>query len=377
MATQRDVNDTQSLVRKTLETTIRVGLVLSLGLLCFYILSPFLAPMLWGVILAISVMPLFEKVSKVFGGKTTLTTIVMTSLTLACLIVPTFILLKSLVGSIQSLAMQMAEGQLDIPAPPDNIKVWPIVGPKLYRYWSLGSENLSGLLRQIEPQILTVKDWALNSVGSVMVAFFQFIFAVVIAGILLPKSDASRKLSVKFFNRLDKHLGEKFVTLTIKTVRGVAQGVIGVAALQAILGGLGMLLAGVPYAGLWALGILFTATVQLPTLIVLVPAAIYVFSTASTLVAVIFVVFCLIVSLGDNVLRPIMIGKNLDTPNLIIFLGTLGGVMFMGIVGLFTGPVILSVGYRLFVAWLNETKQVLEEPAQVMDLDDDERREAA
>ena len=134
----------------------------------------------------------------------------------------------------------------------------------------------------------------------------------------------------------------------------MAQGVIGVAAIQAVLGGLGMFAMDVPGWGLWTVLILVFAIAQLPPLIVLGPVIVYVFSVADTTPAVIFMIYSLIVSASDGFLKPLFLGRGMDTPMLVILLGAIGGMLAAGIIGLFIGAIILALGYELFMAWLND-----------------------
>jgi predicted PurR-regulated permease PerM len=141
------------------------------------------------------------------------------------------------------------------------------------------------------------------------------------------------------------------------TIRSVAQGVLGVAIIQAILAGIGLLAIGVPYAGIWTLLVLLLAIMQVPTILVLGPIMLYVFSVEATLPAVLFMIWGLLVGFSDNVLKPLLLGRGLDVPMLVILMGAIGGMIFSGIIGLFVGAVVLSVGYRLFTAWLRQDAQ--------------------
>lgn len=147
-----------------------------------------------------------------------------------------------------------------------------------------------------------------------------------------------------------------------KTIRSVALGVLGIAIIQSILGGLGMALAGVPASGLWALAILILAVIQLPPLLIMGPAAVYVFANASTVTAVIFLIWAIIVSGSDTFLKPLLLGRGVDVPMLVILLGAIGGMMMTGILGLFLGAIVLAIAYQLFVAWLGEAPPSAEGP---------------
>jgi predicted PurR-regulated permease PerM len=182
----------------------------------------------------------------------------------------------------------------------------------------------------------------------------QFIISIIIAGVFLATAGSGKNAAVRVATRFAGEKGAEFATMAEKTIRSVALGVIGIATIQSLLGGLGMALAGVPAAGLWALAILILAVIQLPPLLVMGPAAIYVFANASTVVAVIFLIWAIFVSISDTFLKPLLLGRGVNVPMLVVLLGAIGGMMMMGIIGLFLGAVILAIGYQLFVAWLED-----------------------
>jgi predicted PurR-regulated permease PerM len=162
-------------------------------------------------------------------------------------------------------------------------------------------------------------------------------------------------------SRLTGERGEEFAMLATKTVRSVAQGVLGVALIQCLLAGVGLLAAGVPGAGLWALLVLLLAIVQLPPILILAPIIVYVFSVSSTTVAVIFMIWSIAVSMSDAFLKPLLLGRGVQVPMLIILVGAIGGMIHSGIIGLFVGAVVLALGYELFKAWLQEGQQTTEQ----------------
>ena len=148
---------------------------------------------------------------------------------------------------------------------------------------------------------------------------------------------------------------QAFNDLSAKTVRSVATGVLGVAFILALLAGLGMLVAGVPYAGVWSVLVLLLAIMQLPPLIVLLPIAIWLFgSTDSQLVAWGFLVWSILVSLSDGALKAVFLGRGVDVPMLVILLGAIGGMILQGFIGLFIGAVALALFYQLLTEWLSE-----------------------
>jgi predicted PurR-regulated permease PerM len=191
----------------------------------------------------------------------------------------------------------------------------------------------------------------------------QFLAAVLIAAAMLANDTVTRAMMERLARRLVGDRADEFLSLTTATIRSVAVGVLGVAFIQAVAGGIGMALAGVPGAGLWALFILILAIAQLPPLLILLPAIIYVFSTGdSTVMAVAFTVWSVFVSFSDALLKPLLLGRGVEAPMLVILLGAIGGMLYAGIIGLFLGAVILALGYKLFQAWLQSGLE--EQPEQ-------------
>ena len=196
--------------------------------------------------------------------------------------------------------------------------------------------------------------WVIGAAAGVGKGVLLFLVSILIAGAFLVYGQSGSQALETVAARILKGDGKQFVDLAGATIRSVAQGVLGVAVIQAILAGIGMMLVGVPYAGLWALLVLLLAIIQLPPLVVLGPVIVYVFSVETTVPAVLFMIWGLIVSASDTFLKPLFLGRGMDIPMLVILLGAIGGMILSGIIGLFVGAVVLAVGYTLFMAWLGQ-----------------------
>ena len=181
-----------------------------------------------------------------------------------------------------------------------------------------------------------------------------FAFSIIIAGVLLLNAGKGYEAFRGIGRRLAGERGAGFVDLTVATIRSVAKGVLGVALIQTLLAAIGLLVMQVPGAGIWAAIVLVLAVMQLPPLLVLGPVAIWVFSTAEPVPATVFLVYSLLVSFSDGILKPLLLGRGVDVPMLVILLGAIGGMISAGIIGLFTGAVVLAIGYQLFNFWLHE-----------------------
>jgi predicted PurR-regulated permease PerM len=352
MASSDHPSPDKSYLNRALEVSIHIGLFALLAAACFLVLSPFIAVVAWGVTIAIAGYPGYCKLRKLLGGRGGLAAVLLTLLLLTLLIAPIVLLAQTLIDGSVALATHLQNGAL-IPPPPSNLATWPIIGRPLNSLWSLASTNLSAALGHIAPQLKGAAARLLSSAAGVGLAVLQLFISIVVAGFLLANSSQGARVSRKFAIHLFGSKAEEFETLAAATVRSVTTGILGVALIQSLLAGLGFLVVGLPGAGLWALMFLIAAIVQVGAL-ALAPAVIYIFATAATAKAVAFLIWCVIVALMDNVLKPVLLGRGLPIPILVVFLGAMGGLLAMGIIGLFVGPVLLSVGYKLFLAWLDE-----------------------
>jgi len=354
--------DDKAFHARILDAAIRISLLALLVLWCFNIVRPFIMPVLWGAIMAVAIYPLFVKAYAAFGGRQKLTATLITLLALAILIVPTVMLSGSMIESSKTLSEQLDAGTLVVPPPSETVKDWPLIGEKTYGIWKLFSTNLEAALGKFKPQVEAVGKWFISAAAGVGGGILMFIISIIIAGAFLVYGRSGSEAVVKVTGRvLGDRGGREFVELASATIRSVAQGVLGVALIQSILAGIGLLVMGVPYAGVWAALVLLLAIIQLPPLLILGPIVVYEFSVAETVPAVIFMVWSMLVSVSDGFLKPLFLGRGMDIPMLVILLGAIGGMMLSGIIGLFVGAVVLAVGYTLFTTWLEQEQHDSEE----------------
>ena len=335
------------------EVFIRLSLLAIMGVCCALLLRPFLNLIICGILIAVGLYPVYEWLTKALGGRRKLSATLCSAVLLLVIIVPSVLLAGTLVGGIRSMTEQVRTGQLQIPPPPPGLAKLPLVGPRLEAFWTQSSTNLSEVAKRFGPQIMKRIPAVLAATAGIGGAVLQFIIAIVIAGFLLATCEANSRFADKVFVRIFGDLGEEIKDLVASTVRTVTNGILGVAVIQTLFASLGFWVAGLPGAGLWAVIFLIAAVLQVGAL-VLLPAILYGFAAFSTTRAVIFLVWCIVVGLMDNVLKPILLGRGAKVPMLVIFLGVLGGFMVMNsIIGLFLGAIVLSVGYKLFMAWLD------------------------
>lgn len=222
----------------------------------------------------------------------------------------------------------------------------------------MASTNLGAALKQFAPQIKTAAAALISKIGGGIFGIFMIIISMCITGVFLAKSEKCSIAATRLLTRFAGEKGPEIKDLSVATIRGVMQGVVGVAIIQAILAAAGMVLVQVPAAGLWSLLVLVFAVSQLPLILLLGPIAAYVFSYAGTTTAVLFLIWAIFVSVSDGFLKPVLMGRGLDLPILVILIGAIGGMIFSGIIGLFVGAVILAVMYTLFKTWLDEAGDI-------------------
>jgi len=347
----------QSSNNSVYDTTIRLFILLLIVAWCLLIMYPFVNIILWSLILAMAIYPLHKVLSSKIGGKPKLASFIIVFSILAIIFVPTGFLIGSLVDEVKELKVNYDNGTLSIPPPTEKVKEWPIIGEKLYDTWQAAYVDIEKIIIKYQDQLTdlgrTIGKGVLGAVSGVT----QIMLALIIAGILLVFSGTAESLR-KFFRKLAGNKGDEFADVTIKTVANVVKGVLGVALILAILHGILLMVAGIPYAGLWSLLIFVLAVLQLPVVFVTVPIIIYMFATKEPVPAIVWTVLLLVAGLSDNVLKPILLGKDAPVPMLVIFIGVIGGFIFSGFIGLFTGAIVMSIGYKLFAGWINTSDEV-------------------
>ena len=345
-----DAND-----RRIFERVVGFLLVALLAFACLQITLPFLGPILWGVVIAVSTWPLFVRLRAALGGWSKTAAAIMTLGLFVVLVAPVALLVSSLADSVRAvsgLVQDLAQaGSTGVPA---WLVKLPLVGPLAATYWDDLVANLAGILQQVRPYIGIVTAWVLQRGASLGVAVLEFLIAVGIAGVLYVTGEAGIDVLRRFVVRIggERQLG--LVELAGQTIRGVAQGVIGTAIVQAVTSGIGFAVAGAPGVTLLAFLTFFAALIQLPTAIIWLPVAAWFFFKGATGWAIFITVWgVILVNTVDNFVRPILISHGANLPLLLIFVGVLGGLLTWGFIGIFLGATLLAVGYTLFRDWLD------------------------
>ncbi|HEY3498997.1 MAG TPA: AI-2E family transporter [Polyangiaceae bacterium] len=344
------LSESQFLRRVTL-ATIRVVLLGAWIVWCLQIVLPFVVPILWGAIIATAVSPLVERL---FPRRRLLGAIAFGALGFALIIVPSWLFLGSITEFATRIGEQWASGRLKLPPPRPVVAEWPLIGKRLFAFWTDAVNAPASVVEAHLPQIREAGRWLMKSLGSLTVGVLESLFAVVLAAAFLAKTDETERALLPVAERIAPSHGQGLLDLARETIRSVAKGVLGIALLQAVLAWIGMWVAGVPAPGAWALLVLIVAVAQLPSLLILGPVTVYVFTASGTTTGIVFLVWSVFVGLIDNVLKPLVLGRGSRVPTLVIVIGAIGGMIASGIIGLFVGAVVLAVGYELFTAWVRD-----------------------
>jgi predicted PurR-regulated permease PerM len=334
----------------TIDLAIRLGFVGLLGYWSFRVIAPFLTIGLWSAILAVALYPLYTWLAKRLNAR--LAAAFTTLLCLMVVIGPVTWLGLGMVGGIRWLVAGLENGQLAIPPPSDSVKGWPIVGEQLHQLWSLGSTNVKMALREILPMFKPLGGTLLGIAQSALYGLLELLVSIVVAGFLFTRGPQLANALSAFLDRVLSHRGRELVQLAGATIRNVSRGVVGIAFLQAILAGAGFVSAGIPAPGVLAFVALLLGIVQIGPTILFVPIVVWSWTTLELTQAIIFTVYTALVGLMDNILRPLLMARGLATPMPVIIVGVIGGAIAYGIVGLFFGPIVLSVAWAVLLAWV-------------------------
>jgi len=337
-----------------IEVAIRLGALALLLYWSLILISPFISIVIWSGVLTVALYPVFEWISLRLGGRRRLAAAVVTLLSLLVIIGPAAWLALGLIDSIRLISERLDLANLTIPPPASSVKEWPLIGEPIYQFWDLASTNLSAALAQILPQLKPLGSSLLRIGADTGLGIIMFLVSVIVAGFLFSPAPRIAEAGKRFAHRLNPTRGEEFVDQAGATIRAVSRGVIGISVLQALLAGIGLMVAGIPQASLITFAVLVLGIIQIGPSIVIIPVIIWSWTFMDTKSALLFTAYMVPVNLLDNLLRPIVMGRGLKTPMLVILIGVIGGTLAYGITGLFLGPIVLAVIWELFVSWIED-----------------------
>jgi predicted PurR-regulated permease PerM len=332
--------------------------------------------MLWALILAVVLYPLHQRLAQRIGDRQGRAATLLVLVGLLVIGAPTLMLGNSLADHAQSFYNDFHNQTISIKPPPASVAEWPLIGEKVSALWTRAAENLPALLHELQPQLEGFAKSALAAVANAVGGILQFLGSLIVAGIMMAYGRAGSDALLKIICRLTSPVkGPKLHSLSTLTIRSVALGVIGVAFIQALLLGVGFVWAGIPAAGVLALVVLLLGIAQLPALLVSLPVIGYIWwSGDSNADNIMYSVYIIVAGMADNFLKPLLLGRGVDVPMPIVLLGALGGMVTSGMIGLFLGAVLLSLGYQIFMEWVDAEATTMDSP---VDGDADQKRDAA
>jgi predicted PurR-regulated permease PerM len=339
------------------ELGLRIGALALLLYVAASLLQPFITIAIWSVVMAVALDPAYERLVGWLGGRRGLAAVLLTIMSLLVIIGPATWLALGLIESLRRVSA-LDFSTLSLPPPWPGVKDWPLIGAPVYQFWELASIDLPEALAKVAPELKPLGGILLNVAAETGTGMVKLFAAIFVAGFLFapaPKLVSSVKA---LFRRLASDRGEEFVGLAGATIRAVSRGVIGISVLQALLAGIGLGVAGVPGASLLTSAVLVLGIIQIGPALVLIPLVIWSWFAMETTAALLFTAYMIPVNLIDNVLKPIVMGRGLQTPMLVILIGVIGGTLAYGISGLFLGPIVLAVIWELLKTWLSEAAPV-------------------
>jgi predicted PurR-regulated permease PerM len=336
-------------------TVLAVLLMFMLIGASFWILRPFLLSIIWSAMIVVATWPMMLKLQARLRSRA-LAVALMSGAMVLVFVVPLVLAIQTLVENTDTLMGWLRTlATAPIPPPPEWLSGVPLVGARIAEVWtSVAAAGKGDLVARLAPHATAAAQWLAAALGGVGMLGIEFFLTVIIAVVMYTQGEAARSGLIRFGRRLAGDRGEGVVVLAGQAIRAVALGVVVTALAQTVLAGLGLAVAGIPYAGLLTGVILLLCIAQIGPVVVLVPAVIWLFWNGQTAWGAALLVWTVGVGTLDNILRPILIRKGADLPLLLIFSGVIGGLISFGFLGLFVGPVLLAVTYTLLKDWVGE-----------------------
>jgi predicted PurR-regulated permease PerM len=346
----------------TLDVTHTILAVLFIGILIassFWILRPFLISLLWAALIVIATWPALEKLQALLRGRRGLAVAIMTLAILLVVVIPLTLAVVTIIDHAGEIVARVrALASRDLSSPPQWLVGIPFAGEKIGERWqefaALGPEERSAM---VTPYAGKALQWFIDQAGNIGMTLLQFLVTTIIAAIMYANGETIRSAVLRFAYRLAGAQGETVAILAAKAVRGVALGIVVTAIIQAGLGGIGLVVSGVPGAPLLTAVMFMFCLAQIGPALVLIPAVIWLYGKGSAIWGTVLLVFSVLTIAIDNFIRPVLIKKGADLPLIMIFAGVIGGLIAFGIIGLFIGPVVLAVSYTLLKAWVTGSVQ--------------------
>lgn len=342
------------IAKLSLNVALRLALAALLIVWCVSILRPFLIPVVWAIILAVAFHGVFERMTRMVGGRRGLAATLFALIGVTLVVLPSYRIGGSLVASAARISTQIESGTLPVPAPPERLNGIPGVGERIYDAWLLADTNIQEAAVQLEPQLRAFGAWLVGFLAGIGGAVVTTVLSLVIAAVLLNYAEPSVRMLRALAARVQGDWHEDLVGMAGTTISSVARGVLGVALIQSALCAIGLFVAGVPAAGILSVAVLVLAIVQLPPILVMIIPIIWAWGNLTVVWALVFTIYCIVASASDTPLKAIFLARGAVVPMPVVLLGAIGGMISMGMMGLFLGAIVLSIGYKVVGIWIND-----------------------
>jgi predicted PurR-regulated permease PerM len=335
---------------------------------CLWIVQPFILGFAWAGTVVIATWPLLIKLQKLLWGRRSLAVLVMMLILILVFVLPFALLVNSVVESSGPLVHWATSGHMALPTL-EWLKSVPMAGDKLYSSWNtLVESGGHAIMDKVRPYIGTTTTWFIGQAAHIG-RFLMHCGLMLLFSVLLYWRGEQVAYGLRHFAcRLAARRGDAAVILAAQAVRAVALGVVVTALVQGVLGGVGLAVSGIPYATLLAVVMILSCLIQLGPLPVLIPAIIWLYWSGDTTWGTVLLVWSCVVGTLDNVLRPVLIRMGADLPMVLILSGVIGGMIAFGMIGLFIGPVVLAVSWRVYSVWVSEAPLPDEDPDKVVEI---------
>jgi predicted PurR-regulated permease PerM len=345
----------QDLGRITLNVLFIAGLLFG----SFWVLQPFLPAVLWATTLVLATWPVMLRVQHYAGNRRGVAVAVMTTVILLLLIVPLWLAISTLVTNIDVVGdLGRTILSFKVPPPPVWVAGLPIVGGRIAEVWqNLTSAGVQELAPRLTPYAGAITQWFASAAGGLGSMLIQFLLTAAIAALMYSRGEKAAAAALRFGRRLAGERGERAVYLAGQAIRSVALGVVVTACAQAAIGGVGLWIVGLPFAGLLTAMMFVLCLIQIGPGLVLVPAVVWMYYQGDTLWGTVLLAVTIVATTIDQFIRPILIRRGANLPLLLILAGVIGGLIAFGVLGIFIGPTLLAVTYTLLQAWMNEQEE--------------------
>ncbi|MCU0417200.1 MAG: AI-2E family transporter [Cytophagaceae bacterium] len=336
------------------ELLLRLSLLVLIGVVCFFILQPFLIVLFWSGIFAISLFPVYEWIQIKMKWKNAFSAVMVSGIVFILFFIPCYLFIGLVMEELHLVKDLMSDGKVHLPMPESSLKSWPIVGNRLFELWTNIAQDMPGFIEKYSGGIEKVASFILKLTLDLTLGVLFLFGSIILSGVFLnyhlPIVNASRKFMIK----LAPVEADSILSIISKTILKVIKGVLGVAVIQTILMSICLVVLGIPGAGIWSMIILVSAVLQVGVLPACIPLVLYLIASGDSVTGAVVGICALVVGILEHVLKPLLLGgKSSDIPTMVVFIGVLGGFIAFGFLGLFVGAIIFSIMYQLFVTWIH------------------------